>query len=57
MLRMSQSVTFTDRIQPVCLPTQFPNIGGVGYASGWGRTSDSSGVSSVLKEVIRFHVN
>uniref|UniRef100_A0A914UIZ9 limulus clotting factor C n=1 Tax=Plectus sambesii TaxID=2011161 RepID=A0A914UIZ9_9BILA len=55
LLRLSQPLTFTDHIQPVCLPLDESNLlveGTPMYVTGWGATSEGGPVSSQLRQVV-----
>jgi len=56
LIKMPNPISFTDEIQPVCLPTYSDAsddfVGASVTLTGWGRPSDSaSGISEVLREV------
>jgi len=55
LLRLSSPITYTNHIQPVCLPTQISDVltGGKNlFVTGWGATSEGGAVSSQLRQVI-----
>ncbi|KAF2893424.1 hypothetical protein ILUMI_12749 [Ignelater luminosus] len=51
LVRLSERVQYTDRIQPITLATHRTGAGQRLTVSGWGRTSQSSGLSPVLRYV------
>ncbi|XP_064111812.1 venom protease-like isoform X2 [Macrobrachium nipponense] len=56
LLRLSSSVTFTEKISPICLPwvqKESPNLEGRKLSvTGWGATSFGGSMSDVLREVV-----
>lgn len=53
VIRLPQTITFTNTIRPVCLPTT-PNNNFADnslWVAGWGRTSTGGGLAPALKEV------
>jgi secreted trypsin-like serine protease len=55
LLQLSQPLTFTDHIQPVCLPANEDDLlveGKDMIVTGWGATSEGGGVSSQLRQVV-----
>jgi len=55
LLKLSQPLTWTDHIQPVCLPANEDDLlveGKAMFVTGWGATSEGGPVSSQLRQVI-----
>jgi secreted trypsin-like serine protease len=55
LLRLSSPITYTDHIQPVCLPSNIDDVlvGNVNLiVTGWGATSEGGPVSSQLRQVV-----
>jgi len=55
LLKLSSPITYTDHIQPVCLPTNINDVlaGNVNLiVTGWGATSEGGAVSSQLRQVV-----
>jgi len=55
LLKLDGEITFTDHIQPVCLPKNVDNIvhtGKSAYVTGWGATSEGGPVSNKLRQVV-----
>jgi secreted trypsin-like serine protease len=55
LLQLSAPLTFTDHIQPVCLPMNEDDLlveGTPMFCTGWGSTSEGGSVSSQLRQVI-----
>jgi len=55
LLRLSSPITFTDHIQPVCLPSNVNDVlaGNLNMiVTGWGATSEGGAVSAQLRQVV-----
>lgn len=55
LLKIDGEITFTDHIQPVCIPKSVNNIvhtGKSAYVTGWGATSEGGPVSNKLRQVL-----
>jgi secreted trypsin-like serine protease len=55
LLKLATPLTWTDHIQPVCLPANEDNLlveGKPMYVTGWGATSEGGPVSAKLRQVI-----
>jgi len=54
LVRLAQPLTFTDQVQPVCMPSEDAvqtNPPSMGWTTGWGTTSSGGQVSRQLKQV------
>ena len=52
IIKLSGSVTFNDRVSPVCLPSLLTNYDNkLATVSGWGRTETGGPVSDILQKV------
>ncbi len=52
LIKLSQEVTFSDHISPICLNPGFPLTEGMRcYVAGWGHTKCKSFFSNILKSI------
>ena len=55
LLKLATPLVYTDRISPVCLPSQGINLATEGssfYATGWGKTTGNGIPSEFLRQVL-----